>query len=67
MNDEEMTINAFNTLQFDDETNSFCQIDVFDMIVTDSFQLNHPQYPLEACLVHYVKEPSELKKIEECV
>ncbi|XP_022883519.1 uncharacterized protein LOC111400336 [Olea europaea var. sylvestris] len=53
-------------LRFQSEPNSCMQIDIIKEAMSKEFKLDHPQDPLEACLVHSQDLPSENEEIKEC-
>lgn len=63
---EVLTINVFRALQFKNELDLFFKIDVIHKAVK-TFIFDHPQNPLEACLVHIEDLPSELEEAKYCV
>ncbi|XP_022875808.1 uncharacterized protein LOC111394287 [Olea europaea var. sylvestris] len=65
LNEEELTINVFRAFRFQSEPDSCMQIDVIKEVVSETFKLDHPQDPLEACLVHSQDLPSEKEEAEE--
>ncbi|XP_022850853.1 uncharacterized protein LOC111372695 [Olea europaea var. sylvestris] len=66
LNEEELTINVFRAFRFQSEPDSCMQIDVIKEAVLETFKLDHPQDPLEACLVHCQDLPSDKEEAEEC-
>ncbi|XP_022849842.1 uncharacterized protein LOC111371923 [Olea europaea var. sylvestris] len=65
LNEEELTINVFRAFRFQSELDSCMQIDVIKEVVSETFKLDRPQDPLEACLVHSQYLPSEKEEVEE--
>ncbi|XP_022870511.1 uncharacterized protein LOC111389775 [Olea europaea var. sylvestris] len=66
LNEEELTINVFRAFRFQSEPNSCILIDVIKDAVSETIKLDHPQDPLEACLVHSQDLSSEKEEAEEC-
>ncbi|XP_022861544.1 uncharacterized protein LOC111381926 [Olea europaea var. sylvestris] len=65
LNEEELIINIFRAFRFQRELDSYMQIDVIKEAVPKTFKQDHPQDPLEACLVHSQYLPSENEEAEE--
>ncbi|XP_022864248.1 uncharacterized protein LOC111384222, partial [Olea europaea var. sylvestris] len=66
LNEEELIINVFRAFRFQSEPDSCMQIDIIKEAVSEAFKLDHPQDPLEACLVHSQDLPLEKEEIKEC-
>ncbi|XP_022873012.1 uncharacterized protein LOC111391965 [Olea europaea var. sylvestris] len=65
LDEEELTINVFRAFRFQNEPDSCMQIDIITKVVSETFKLNYPQDPLEACLVHSQELPSKKEEAEE--
>lgn len=52
LNDEQITFNVFEALKFPTASDSYFQIDILDKEIENTFSLNQPSDPWEACVMH---------------
>ncbi|XP_052206778.1 uncharacterized protein LOC127811105 [Diospyros lotus] len=67
LNDEQITFNVFEALKFPTASDSCFRIDILDKEIENTFALNQPSDPWEACVIHSQLEDTDLAMIEECV
>ncbi|KAJ9177101.1 hypothetical protein P3X46_012353 [Hevea brasiliensis] len=63
--EEKVEFNLFQVMRKNDYSNSCLRIEVVDELVGEVFKKQHPEDPLEACLVHNIKKGDEIEEATE--
>ncbi|KAJ4724584.1 DNA-directed DNA polymerase [Melia azedarach] len=65
--DEQVEFNVFKAIKYPSMADSCLRMNIIDRLVQETFKEEHPQEPLEACIVHAQSTDAEDERVVECV
>ncbi|KAJ4716943.1 DNA-directed DNA polymerase [Melia azedarach] len=64
--DEQVEFSVFKAIKYPSMADSCLRMDIIDRLVQETFKEEHPQEPLEACIVHAQSTDAEDERVVEC-